>query len=139
MYNNNKNVINNNRQLDPGQYKNLKSGQFQYENRYLQSNNSTQQNSSHTERICNYCKKLGHLVRDCKIRPNNQLHEGTKCTPYELIFDKLGREPPSEPLSQQEKLQTYDDYLINFVTQLHEMRTQAKQNLISAGEKSEIY
>ena len=24
------------------------------------------------EIICNYCKKPGHLVCDCKIRPNNQ-------------------------------------------------------------------
>ena len=47
---------------------------------------------------------------------NTSVHEGTKCTPYELVVGKLAREPSSEPLSQQEKLQTYDDYLINFVT-----------------------
>ena len=70
---------------------------------------------------------------------NTSVHEGTNCIPYELVFGKLGREPTSEPLSQQEKLQTYDDYLINFVTQLHEMRTQARENLISAKEKSKIY
>ena len=70
---------------------------------------------------------------------NISVHEGTKCTSYELVFGKLAREPSSEPLSQQEKLQTYDDYLINFVTQLHEMRTQARENLISAKEKSKIY
>ena len=78
MYNNNNNVNNNNyRQLNPGQYKNFALGQFQnrskpYENTFLQNNNNTQQNSSYTEIICNYCKKLGHLVRDCKICPNNQ-------------------------------------------------------------------
>ena len=44
-----------------------------------------------------------------------------------MVFDKLAREPSSEPLSQQEKLQTYDDYLINLVTQLHKMRTQARE------------
>ena len=49
---------------------------------------------------------------------NTSVHEGTKCTLYELVFGKL----PREPLSKQGKLQTYDDYLINFVTQLHEMR-----------------
>ena len=36
-------------------------------------------------------------------------------------------------------LQTYDDYLINFVTQLHEMRTQARENLITGKEKSKMY
>ena len=70
---------------------------------------------------------------------NTSVHEGTKCTPYELVFGKLAPEPSSELLSQQEKLETYDDYLINFVTQLHEMRTQARENLISAKEKSKIY
>ena len=70
---------------------------------------------------------------------NTSVHEGTKCTSYELVFGKLTREPSSKPLSQQEKFKTYDDYLINFVTQLHEMRTQARENLISAKEKSKIY
>ena len=54
-------LIYNNRQLNPGQYKNFNSGWFQnrreqYENRFLQNNN-TQQNSNYTEIICNYCKK----------------------------------------------------------------------------------
>ena len=70
---------------------------------------------------------------------NTSVHEGTKCTPYELVFGKLAREPSSKPLSQQEKLQTYDDYLIYFETQLHEMQTQARENLISAKEKSKLY
>ena len=56
-----------------------------------------------------------------------------------MVFGKLAREPSSEPLSQNEKLQTYDDYLINFVTQLHEMRTQARENLTTAKEKSKTY
>ena len=57
----NNNNVNNNRQLNPGQYKNFNSGQFHnrnklYENTFLQNNN-TQQISSYTELICNYCKK----------------------------------------------------------------------------------
>ena len=47
--------------------------------------------------------------------------------------------PSSEPLSHQGRLQTYDDYLINFATQLHEMRTQARENLILAKEKLLIF
>ena len=61
---------------------------------------------------------------------NTNVHEGTKCTTYELVFGKLAREPSSEPLSHQEKLQTYDNYLINLSTQLREMRIQARENLI---------
>ena len=63
---------------------------------------------------------------------NTSVHEATKCTAYELVFGKLAREPSSEALSQNEKLQTYDDYLIKFVIQLHEMRTQARKNLMTA-------
>ena len=70
---------------------------------------------------------------------NTSVHEATKCTPYELVFGELAREASSEPLSQREKLQTYDDYLINFVIQLHEMRTQARENLVTAKEKSKMY
>ena len=33
---------------------------------------------------------------------NTNVHEGTKCTPYELVFGKLTRETSSEPLSQQD-------------------------------------
>ena len=57
----------------------MNTGEFryrnkQYENRYLQNNNNnTEKNSNYTEIICNYCKKPGHLVRDCEIRPNKQL------------------------------------------------------------------
>ena len=69
---------------------------------------------------------------------NTSVHEATKCTPYQLVFGQLAREPSSEPLSENEKLQTYDDYLINFVTQLHEMRTQARENLMKAEGKSKI-
>ena len=56
-----------------------------------------------------------------------------------MVFGKLARKPSSGTLSQQEKLQAYDDYLISFVTQLHKMRTQAGENLVSAKEKSKIY
>ena len=59
--------------------------------------------------------------------------------PYELAFGELAHEPSTEPLSQNEKLQTYDQYLINFVTQLHVMRSQARKNLITAKEKSKMY
>ena len=82
---------------------------------------------------------MGWLAWTSNVSYNTRVHDGKKCTPYELVFGKLAREPSSEPLAQQEKLQTYDDYLINFVTQLHEMRSQARENLISAKEKSKLY
>ena len=70
---------------------------------------------------------------------NTIVHKSTKCTLYEFVFGKLARDPSSELLSQQEKLPTSDGHFINFVTQLHEMRTQTKENLTSEKQKSKIY
>ena len=50
---------------------------------------------------------------------NTSIHEGTEFTPYDLVFSQLAREPSSEFLLQHEKLQTYDDYLIQFYQYLH--------------------
>ena len=70
---------------------------------------------------------------------NTSIHEGTCYTPYELVFSKLARQPSSEPLPEDEKLETYDDYLIKLVTRLHEIRAIARDNLIAAKKKLKKY
>ena len=70
---------------------------------------------------------------------NTSIHEGTRCSPYELVFGKLARQPSSEPLPEHEKLETYDDYLIKLITRLHEIRAIGRDNLIAAKEKSKKY
>ena len=70
---------------------------------------------------------------------NTSIYEGTKCTPYELVFGKLARQPSSEPLLPHEKLETYDDYLINLITKLHDIQSFARKNLINAKIKSKTY
>ena len=70
---------------------------------------------------------------------NTTVHEGTKCTPYELVFGKLARLPSGNPLPEHEKIETYDMYLTKLITKLHEMRGIARQNLITAKEKSKEY
>ena len=67
------------------------------------------------------------------------VHEGTKCTPYELVFGKLARLPSDDPSSELEKMETYDMYMTKLVTKLHEMRGITRQNLIAAKEKSKGY
>ena len=67
---------------------------------------------------------------------NTSIHEETRCSPYELVFGKLARQPSSEPLPEHKKLETYDDYLIKLVTRIHEIRAIARDNLIAAKEKS---
>ena len=72
--------------------------------------------------------------------PNKtSVHEGTKCTPHELVFGKLARLPSGDPLPEHEKIETYDMYLTKLITKLHEMRGTARQNLIAAKEISKEY
>ena len=63
-------------------------------------------------------------------------HEGTRCTPYELVFGKLARLPSCIPPSEHEKLETYDMYMTKLINKLHQMRGIARDNLIAAKEKS---
>ncbi|KAL0128587.1 hypothetical protein PUN28_003742 [Cardiocondyla obscurior] len=67
---------------------------------------------------------------------NTCVHEATKHTPYELVFGKIARVPTDEPLGPEEKLASYDDYLIGLVTQLHNLQTNAFKNVTEAKEKS---
>lgn len=39
--------------------------------------------------------------------------------PYELVFDRLARQPSSHPPEPHEKLETCEHYMINLVTTLH--------------------
>ena len=63
---------------------------------------------------------------------NTSVHEGTKCTPYELVFGKLARLPSGDPLPEHETMETYDMYMTKLITKLHEMHGIARQNLIAA-------
>lgn len=67
---------------------------------------------------------------------NTNIHEGTKHTPYELVFGRPARIPSSDPLLDDDKIKTYDDYLIQLFTRLHKMQTKANNNLIDAKTKS---
>ena len=70
---------------------------------------------------------------------NTSVQEGTKCTPYELVFSKLARLPSSIPRSEHEKLETYYIYMTKLITKLHQMRSIARNNLIATKEKSKVY
>ena len=70
---------------------------------------------------------------------NNSVHEGTKFTPYELVFGKLARRPSGEPLTQGEQLPTYQNYLVDLVKRLINIQKLAHDKLINAKEKSKEY
>lgn len=70
---------------------------------------------------------------------NTNVHEATRHTPYELVFGKIARIPSNELLGPEDKLTTYDEYLINLVTQLYAIQTNARENVIEAKHKSKKY
>jgi len=70
---------------------------------------------------------------------NTSVHEATKDTPYELVFGKIARIPSNELLAPEDKLASYNDYLINLVTQLHAIQTNARKNVVEAKFKSKKY
>ena len=70
---------------------------------------------------------------------NTSVHEGTKCTPYELVLGKLARLPSNITPPEHEQLETYDMYMTKLITKLHQMHSIARDNLIAAKEKSKVY
>lgn len=70
---------------------------------------------------------------------NTNVHEGTKHTPYEMVFGKIARTPSNFPLDELDKLATYDDYLTRLVTQIHEIQHLGRINLIASKEKAKEY
>jgi len=70
---------------------------------------------------------------------NTSVHESTKHTPYELVFGKIARVPSSELPAPEDRLENYDEYLINLVTQLHTIHGNARKNVIDAKHRSKKY
>ncbi|EFN81796.1 Retrovirus-related Pol polyprotein from transposon 412, partial [Harpegnathos saltator] len=70
---------------------------------------------------------------------NTCIHEGTKHIPYELVFGRPARMPSNKQLLEDDKIKTYDDYLIQLFTRLHKMQLQANDNLSDAKIKSKGY
>ena len=53
---------------------------------------------------------------------NTSVHEGTKCTPYELVFGKLARLPSGDPLPEYEKILIYNMYMTKLITKFQDRR-----------------
>jgi hypothetical protein len=69
---------------------------------------------------------------------NTSIHESTGYTPYELVFGKLARQPSSEIIDN-EKERTYDDYLYQLITNIHNLQELARECLIASKIKSKYY
>lgn len=66
------------------------------------------------------------------------MHEGTRYTPYELVFGCPARSPTTQPREEDEDT-IYKDYLSELMTRIHQTQTLARGNLINAKEKSKRY
>lgn len=70
---------------------------------------------------------------------NSSVHSGTLYTPYELVFGKLPRTPSSDPLQEEDRIPTYQDYMIDLVTRINRLQSLAHDNLINAKVKAKYY
>lgn len=70
---------------------------------------------------------------------NTNLQDSHKFTPYELVFGRLPRTPSEEAISKEESLPTYEDYLVNLVTNLNKLQNQARLNIIESKHKNKKY
>lgn len=68
---------------------------------------------------------------------NTSVHEGTKFTPYELVFGKTAR-LPSE-LKENDLLETYEDYVSELIDKLTDLRKLAVQNLGNSKQRYKHY
>ena len=67
---------------------------------------------------------------------NTSIYEATKHTSYELVFEKITRIPSNKLLAPDDKLASYNNYLINLIMQLHFIQTNARENVEEAKLKS---
>lgn len=68
---------------------------------------------------------------------NTSVHEGTKYQPFQLIYGRPARLPSARPYEDQTI--TYEDFITELITKIHEVQSLARENLISAKERSKRY
>jgi len=67
------------------------------------------------------------------------VHEGTKYTPYELVFGKIARVPTSEILPEDLSNESYTEYLTTLYNKLADVQSAARNHLQNAKVKSKTY
>ena len=67
------------------------------------------------------------------------MHEGTKYTPYELVFGKTARTPTSDPPVEDLINESYSEYFKLLFNRLKDTQSKAHANLPRAKEKSKKY
>jgi len=70
---------------------------------------------------------------------NTSVHEGTKYTPFKLVFWRLPRLPTFHSPLEEDILSTYPQYLTDLFNRLCDIQNKARANLIQAKERSKAY
>jgi hypothetical protein len=70
---------------------------------------------------------------------NTSVHEGTKFSPYELVFGHLAREPTGEVIIEENMEPTYAEYLRDLFDKINTVKQMARENLMKSKLKSKEY
>lgn len=70
---------------------------------------------------------------------NTSVHEGTRYTPFELVFGKAARVPSSEPDEINERNESYAEYLTTLFNRIKDAQQNAREHLIAAKTRSKLY
>ena len=102
--------------------------------------------NDHTMDLVNFFKQYSE--KDCEwdqwieiaiFNYNTCVHEGTKHTPFEVVFGRLARSPSCEPLREDDLLPTYQGYVKDLVARLIGIRTTVYNNLVDSKNRSKVY
>ena len=89
----------------------------------------------YSEKVCQW----NQWVEIAILNYNTCVREGTKHTPFEVVFGRLTRSPSNEPLREDDLQPTYQNYIKDLVIRLIGIRTTVYNNLVDAKRRSKNY
>lgn len=110
---------------------------------YRPQSNGSIERSHHV--LWEYLKQFVHgndwdeYLKLASFSYNTSVHEGTRYTPYELVFGKIAETPASDPPLNPEDNGTYTRYLTSLFNKLRDTQDIARENLNQAKTRSKEY
>lgn len=95
--------------------------------------------------LCEYLKQFAEkdnwdeYLKFAMFSSNTSVHEGTRYTPYELVFGRVAEMPSGDPAANAGKDETYNQYLTTLFNKLKDTQALARENLRSAKVRSKTY
>ncbi|XP_050462030.1 uncharacterized protein LOC126857007 [Cataglyphis hispanica] len=83
-------------------------------------------------------KEWDNYINMAMFSYNTSVHEGTKFSPFELIFGRIARLPSAHtPIDENLEI-TYQQYLTDLFNKINDIQEEARKNLIAAKEKNAL-